>query len=377
MTEKVKVFLTSNVFSPNEIGSNEKISKNIRDNIKNLWEKLNNLSTLKVYNGRFPKEDEMNKIINEFKPNIIGCHLSHPISTEMIDNSDIFAIATSTAGYNHIQRTSTDDILITHTPGVLHDTVADYTVAIIMSNLRNLIDLHNYVWNDNWTAEDKWDLDQDLSSIINIKVLGIIGLGEIGKEIVKRLYPWGIKIIYYDIKQWNEFEQQYPNIEFRNDLKDVFKESDIVSVHVPLNKHTEKLVNRDLLKLMKQNALLVNTARGPIVDFDALLDLLEKEEITINLASDVFPIEPLDEKTLKRLKSIKKQRPNIRMVLIPHNASADADTRGKMDILFLEDIIRLIESSNLDDLKDSHIIPEHRRSMTNTNWKIINYWKSQ
>jgi lactate dehydrogenase-like 2-hydroxyacid dehydrogenase len=377
MTEKVKVFLTSNVFSPNEIGSNEKISKNIRDNIKNLWEKLNNLSTLKVYNGRFPKEDEMNKIINEFKPNIMGCHLSHPISTEMIENSDIFAIATSTAGYNHIQRTSTDDILITHTPGVLHDTVADYTVAIIMSNLRNLIDLHNYVWNDNWTAEDKWDLDQDLSSIINIKVLGIIGLGEIGKEIVKRLYPWGIKIIYYDIKQWNEFEQQYPNIEFRNDLKDVFKESDIVSVHVPLNKHTEKLVNRDLLKLMKQNALLVNTARGPIVDFDALLDLLEKEEITINLASDVFPIEPLDEKTLKRLKSIKKQRPNIRMVLIPHNASADADTRGKMDILFLEDIIRLIESSNLDDLKDSHIIPEHRRSMTNTNWKIINYWKSQ
>jgi len=377
MTEKVKVFLTSNVFSPNEIGSNEKISKNIRDNIKNLWEKLNNLSTLKVYNGRFPGEEEMKKIVSEFKPNILGCHLSHPISAEMIEKSEIFAIATSTAGYNHIQRTSTDDVLITHTPGVLHDTVADYTVAIIMSNLRNLIDLHNYIWNDKWTAKDKWDLDQDLSSIINNKVLGIIGLGEIGKEIVKRLYPWGIKIIYYDIKQWKEFEQQYPEMEFRHELKDVFKESDIVSVHVPLNKHTEKLVNRDLLKLMKPNALLVNTARGPIVDFDALLDLLEKEEITINLASDVFPVEPLDEKTLKRLKSIKEQRPNIRMVLIPHNASADADTRGKMDILFLEDIIRLIKSSNLDDLKESHIIPEHRRNMTNTNWKIINYWKSQ
>ena len=71
-----------------------------------------------------------------------------------------------------------DDIIITHTPGVLHNTVADFTVALIMSNLRNIVDLHNYVWNGNWSSEDKWDLDQELSSVINNKTLGIVGLGE-------------------------------------------------------------------------------------------------------------------------------------------------------------------------------------------------------
>ncbi len=377
MTNKVKVFLTSNVFSPKEIGSNEKISKEIREKIESLWEKLNQISTLKVYDGRFPKKDEIKKILEEFNPNILGCHLSHPISLEMIKNSEVFAIATSTAGYNHIQRPKNDDILITHTPGVLHDTVADYTVALILSNLRNLVDLHDHVWNGNWTPDDKWDLDQNLSSIVNNKILGIIGLGEIGKEIVKRLYPWGVKIIYYDIKQWKDFEQQYPEIEFRSNIEEVFKESDVVSLHIPLNKYTQKIINRDLLKLMKQDALLVNTARGPIIDFDALLELLEKSEITINLAFDVFPVEPLDSETLKRLKRIKSQRPNIRMVLIPHNASADADTRGKMNILFLEDIIRTIESSNLEDLNDSHMIPEQRKKISEINWRIFEYWKNK
>ncbi len=374
MTYKPKVFLTSNVFSDEEIGSNELISESIRKEIRNLWQELNQKSEVKVFSGRFPSDDQINKSVENFKPDIIGCHLSHSLISETLEKSNIFAVSTSTAGYNHIQRTEKDDIIITHTPGVLHETVADYTIAIIMANLRNLVDLHNYIWDDQWTPDDKWDLDQSLSSLITSKVVGIVGLGEIGKELIRRLYPWGIKILYFDIKQMNDFEQGFPSLEFKEHLEDVFRESDIVTIHVPLNKHTEKMVNRDLLKLMKKNALLVNTARGSVLDLESLLDLLETNEIRINLAFDVFPIEPLDNKTIERFKKIKQKRPEIRIILIPHNASADADTRGKMNILFLQDIIKIIKSSSLEDLNEVHIIPEHRKQLKDKDWRIVNYW---
>ena len=271
MAYKPKVFLTSNVFSAKEIGSNEKIFKEIRNDIKDLWQELDKLSELKVFNGRFPSEEQLQKEVEEFNPDILGCHLSHQISSEMLENSRIFAISTSTAGFNHIQRTQKDNIIITHTPGVLQETVADYAIAIIMANLRNLIDLHNYIWNNQWTATDKWDLDKSLSSVITNKILGIVGLGEIGKELVKKLYDWGVKILYYDIKQMEDFEEKYPLIEFKENIEDIFRESDIVSLHIPLNKYTEKLVSRSLLILMKRNALLINTARGGVLDLEDLL----------------------------------------------------------------------------------------------------------
>ncbi|MHA2006454.1 MAG: NAD(P)-dependent oxidoreductase [Promethearchaeota archaeon] len=375
MTYKPKVYLTSNVFSDAEIGSNEMITESIRANIKKLWEELNQVSELKFFNGRFPTEDEIKSDVKEFNPDILGCHLSHPIPSSILITSKIFAVSTSTVGYNHIQSSKTSDILITHTPGVLHETVADYTISIIMANLRNIVDLHNYVWNNQWSPTDKWDLDQSLSSVITNKVLGIVGMGEIGKELVKKLYPWDIEILYYDLTQMKEFEKKYPLIKFRDNMREIFKESDIVSIHIPLNKYTEKIINRDLLRVMKKNALLVNTARGGVLDMQALLDLLENNEIQINLAFDVFPREPIEIETLTRLKNIKKTQPDLRMVLIPHNASADANTRGTMNILFLQDIINLVKSSTIEDLKDIHLIPEQRKQLIENKWRIFNYWE--
>ena len=374
MTYKPKVYLTSNVFSSKEIGSNEIISEKIRIKIRNLWEELNHISELKVFHGRFPSEEQIRKDVDEFNPDILGCHLSHEITSNILDRSNIFAISTSTAGINHIHRTENDDILITHTPGVLHETVADYTISIIMASLRNLIDLHHYVWNDQWTAIDKWDLDKSLSSIVSNKILGIVGMGEIGKELDKKLAPWDIKILYYDIRQMKEFEKDYPAIEFRGKLEDVFRESDVVSLHLPLNNSTEKLVGRDLLKLMKKDALLVNTARGGVLDLNTLLNLLESKEIQINIAFDVFPIEPIDAETLARFKRIKETQQFIRMILIPHNASADANTRGMMNLLFLTDIIGLIKSSSIEDLRALNIIPEHKKHLDDKKWRILDSW---
>ena len=374
MTYRPKIYFTSNVFSDKEIGSNEKISENLRKKIINLWQQLDKISEVNIFNGRFPSEAQIKKEVENFNPDILGCHLSHIISSDVLKNSNIFVVSTSTAGYNHIQRVEEDDILITHTPGVLHETVADYTVALIMVNLRNLLDLHNYVWNEKWTPNDKWDLDQSLSSIITDKTLGIIGLGEIGKGVVKRLSPWGVKILYYDIRQMKDFEKDYPLIEFRENIEDIFRKSDIISIHVPLNGHTENLVDKNLLKLMKKDSLLINTARGGVLDLENLVNMLENKEIQINIAFDVFPIEPIDSKTLARLKKIKIAQPNIRMILIPHNASSDANTRAKMNILFLKDIIKIIKSSSIEDLKEIHIIHEHKNQLTEKKWRIYKYW---
>jgi len=377
MGYKPKVYLTSNVFTGQEIGSNERITHSIKDKIKNLNAKLNEISILKHFMGRFPSSDQIKEEIEGFNPDLLGCHLSHPILSDVLENSNIFGVSTSTAGYNHIQRTKSDDIIITHTPGVLHETVADYTVALILANLRNLIDLHNYVWSGNWLPEDKWDLDQSLSSVIYNKVLGIIGLGEIGTELVKRLYPWGLRIIYYDKNRGHNAEELYPKLEYNEDPQDIFREADIISLHIPLNKSTEKIINKDLLKLMKKDALLINTARGGIVDIDDLLNLLEKKEIRINFSFDVYPQEPIDTDTLERFKKIKNEQPEIRMIFMPHNASADADTRGRMVILLLEDLISLIESSSLEDLANVNIIPEHKNQLSNKKWRIYDYWNKK
>lgn len=372
-----KVYFTSNVFSEKEIGSNRKISKEIRKTIKELWEELIKISELKIFEGRFPTEDQIQHDIEIFNPDILGCHLSHQISSKMLEKSQIFAISTSTAGYNHIQRTKEDDILITNTPGVLHKTVADYTIALIMANLRNLIDLHNYIWNNQWDSTNKWDLDSSLSSVIDNKIIGIIGLGEIGKELVQRLSGWNIKILYFDLKQKTDFEKKFPFLEFKADIKDVFSESDILSIHVPLNKNTRNLVSRDLLSVMKTDALFVNTARGGILDLDCLLDMIERKEIKINIALDVFPTEPLDTKTLDRFKRIKENQPYIRMILIPHNASADANTRGNMNIIFLKNIINLIKSNTIEDLNEIAIIPEQKKQLKDKEWRIFKYWEKK
>ncbi|MFW9949077.1 MAG: hypothetical protein ACFFKA_02990, partial [Candidatus Thorarchaeota archaeon] len=118
MSYKPKVYFTSNVFTPEQIGSNDKIHITIRTIIKNLWTKLETIAEVKTFKGRFPTQLELRNEIETFNPEILGCHISQPITVELVEDSNIFAIATSTAGYNHISPLLFENILITHTPGI-------------------------------------------------------------------------------------------------------------------------------------------------------------------------------------------------------------------------------------------------------------------
>ncbi len=375
---KPKIYFTTPVFK--EIVNHPMVSPKIKEKINELWENLEKVAEVKIAKQRFPSPDEMQQNIVEWGANIVGCHLSHQISAALQQNSALFAVSTSTAGFNHIDLQ--DGILYTHTPGVLDRTVADFTLALILSNLRNIVSLHNYLWSGSWKPGVKWDLDQNLAMSLDNLLLGIVGMGEIGRELVRRIAPWGISIQYYDITRDEALEEKYPNLKFIDSLETLVQTSDVVSLHLPLNEHTKHLFNKDLLLQMKENALLVNTARGGVIDTEALLSLLESGEIRLHLALDVHENEPLKPETLDRFKKIQAAHTDLSFILIPHNASADADTRGEMAIMILSDIYALATAESPKDLESLRLIPQQREldlkdTEALTEYRIQSWWDAK
>ncbi len=356
---KRKVFLATTVFR--DIAEHPKVTDEIKTQIKNLYQRLTQVANVSQYEGRFPSDREMEDAIITKGAEIIGCHLSHSIPKALLEKSAVIAVATSTAGYNHVGIVDKDDILISHTPGVLHRTVADFTISLILCTLRNLINLHNFLWDGRWTPEEKWDLDQNLSWTIDNLVVGIVGMGEIGVEVTRKIHPWGVKILYYDVTRKNDIERQFPGLQFVPTMDEIFRQADVVSLHLPLFPATTHVIGEKYLGLMKPGALLVNTARGPIIDTEALLSLLEKKQISINLAFDVYEPEPISPGQLGRFKKILAIQPDLRFTFIPHNASADAKTRGEMAIMELEDLIAFATATSTRDLQKVRLIPPHRK----------------
>jgi len=385
MVEKMgtlpKIYLTSPVFF--EIANHDKVSKDKREHIEQLWLELHKIADVIVADSRFPSEQRICDIVKQNNIDFIGCHISHPITKSILEMPSVKAVCTSSMGFNHIF--PHPGILITHTPSIMDKTVAELAIGIIIANLRNIVGLHNYLWDDKWDPDLKWDLDENLNKSLDSLTLGIIGLGEIGREVVRRLYPWGIKVIYYDINRNQDFEANFPNLTFIEKMEEVFKKADIISLHIPLNKLTNGIVNASLLKHMKKNALLVNTARGAILNFSDLIRLLKSNEISINLAFDVFEPEPIPPETLNEFKKIAKDRPELRFVFIPHSGSSDADTRAKMAIVLLKNLIKLCKSVESDDIKDLQLIPSQRifKNLNNSTleklktYRIWKWWVSR
>jgi lactate dehydrogenase-like 2-hydroxyacid dehydrogenase len=356
MKNPPKIYLTSPVF--HEIADHEKVSQDKKEQIEHLWLELHKNAEVIVESSRFPSEQRIYDIVKQNNIDFIGCHISHPITKSILEITSVKAVCTSSMGFNHIF--AHPDILITHTPSIMDKTVAELAVGIIIANLRNIVGLHNYLWDGKWDPDLKWDLDENLNKSLDNLTLGIIGLGEIGREVARRLYPWGIKIIYYDINRNQDFETNFPNLTFIERMEDVFKKADIISLHIPLNKSTNGIINESLLKKMKKNALLVNTARGAILNFSDLIKLLKSKEISINLAFDVFEPEPIPPNILSKFKEIAKERQDLRFIFIPHSGSSDADTRAQMSIVLLTNLIGLCKSEKPENIVDLQLIPSQR-----------------
>ncbi len=377
MSSTPKVYLASPVFR--EIADNPRVSVKYKFLINKVWSNLNTAATVIVADSRFPSEEDMRRSVEQQAVDFIGCHIGHRITESIVAAPSVKAVSTSNVGYNHIHLHP--GVLVTNTPGVLAGTTADYTLSLILANLRNVTGLNQYVWNGQWQPGEKWDLDRHITKNTENLTYGILGLGEIGREVVHRVAPWGIHIGYHDIFQSAEMEEKYPNLNYYEDIEQLFKIADILSIHIPLDESTRHLVGERLLRLMRPRALLVNTAQGGIIDFEALIRLLREKEISIHLAFDVYEEEPLPAEVLEQFRRINAERPDLRFIFTPHSATADADTRARMAATMMTNLNALVRSTSVRDIKELNLIPPlafvKKEPRMLEDYRIFRWWQGK
>jgi glyoxylate reductase len=259
------------------------------------------------------------------------CLLTDTIDAEIMDaNPNVKIIANYAVGFNNIdvQAATQRGIPVSNTPGVLTDTTADMAWTLIMSTARRVVE------GDKFTRAGKykgWGPLLLVGQDVHHKTLGIIGFGRIGQTVAKRAAGFDMKILYYDVNKMPEVAQKY-NAEYR-ELDDLLRESDIISLHVDLNDSTRHLIGEREFGLMKDTAYLINTARGPVVDENALVQAL-KNNCIAGAGLDVFENEPALAPGLAELDNV---------VIPPHIASATRETRGAMARIAAENVIAALE----------------------------------
>ena len=272
------------------------------------------------------------ELINSLKGqnyDALFCLLTDKIDGEVMDafGPQLKIIANMAVGFDNIdiEEVKKRGIMVTNTPDVLTDTVAEHTFALMLAIAHRIVEA------DKFTRAGKYNgwapmllLGGDLSG----KTLGVVGLGRIGSRVAYHAAKgFGMKVLYYDIKRNEEFSATYTSLE------DLLKQSDFVSIHVPFLESTHHLINAENLKLMKPTAYLINTSRGPIIDEAALAEALSNKIIK-GAALDVFEFEPKITPELLKLDNI---------ILTPHIASATEETRSKMSALAATNIIEALE----------------------------------
>jgi len=284
---------------------------------------------LEVYEGDAPPSKE--EIVERVKgKDGLICLLTDRIDADvMAASSRLKIIANYAVGVDNIdiEEATRRGILVTNTPGVLTETVADLTWAIMMAVARRIVE------GDEFTRAGKfkgWAPLLMLGDDIHGKTLGIIGAGRIGQAVAKRASGFNMRILYYSRKRKEEMEKMGAKY---TDIQTLLKESDFVSLHVPLTDETYHMIGEKELRMMKKNAYLINTARGKCVDEESLVKAL-KEGWIRGAALDVFEREPEIHPELKKLKNV---------VLTPHIGSASHETRSRMAIMVAENVLAALE----------------------------------
>lgn len=259
------------------------------------------------------------------------CTLVDGIDREVMEASPSVKIfANYAVGYNNIDVKEAQrlGVAITNTPGVLTDTTADLAWALLMAASRRVVE------SDRYTREGKfkqWSPTMFLGQDVYGKTLGIIGAGRIGKAFAKRSTGFDMKIIYHNRTRDEKFEREL-NAKWVN-RETLLKESDFISIHVPLTQETRHIIGKNEFDMMKKNAILINTARGPVVDEKALIEALRTEKIWA-AGLDVYENEPELTPGLSELDNV---------VVLPHIGSASVETRSQMALIAAKNIVEVLE----------------------------------
>jgi len=257
--------------------------------------------------------------------------LNDRIDAEIIANmTRCRVIANYAVGYNNIDIEAADKkkIIVTNTPDVLTESTADLAVTLLLACSRRILEGHSMVVNGKFNG---WKPELLLGVELKNKYAGIIGAGRIGTAAAKRLKAFGCKIIYFSRKRNPSLENETGAKKVNLDT--LLKKSDFVSIHVPLNSETKFLLDKEKLSLLKPSAIIINTARGEILDETALIQML-KEKKLFAAGFDVYTNEPEINKKLLKLKNV---------VLLPHLGSATVEARGEMALLAAKNVINVLK----------------------------------
>ncbi|MEH7304450.1 2-hydroxyacid dehydrogenase [Neobacillus drentensis] len=259
------------------------------------------------------------------------CLLTEKIDEEVLNKAKQLKVISNIAvGYNNIdiQAATERGIVVTNTPGVLTETTADLTFALLMAAARRVVEGSDYLRSGEWGA---WSLMQMTGQDIYGATLGIIGLGRIGEALVKRAQGFDMNVLYHNRTRKREKEEKL-GIHYR-EIKDLLQQSDFVCLLLPYSAEVHHLIGKEELALMKRNAILINTARGGIVDEEALYHSLKNGEIW-GAGLDVFEQEPVS------INHPLLTLPNV--VTLPHIGSASLKTRMKMAHLAADNMLRVL-----------------------------------
>ena len=274
--------------------------------------------------------------------------LSDPIGRDVISKlPKLKVIAQYAVGYDNIDVSlaSVRKIAVTNTPGVLTETTADLAWALIMAATRRIVEADRYVREGQWNVA--WGPKLLLGSDIYGATLGIIGMGRIGSAVARRASGFNMKILYHTRSE-NEYTTEIESTMngTRVDIHTLLKESDIVSLHIPLSSETHHLLGEKEFNLMKPGSILVNTSRGSVIDEDALFEALDSGQLGA-AGLDVFKQEPLQKNSpLMKL-------PNL--VLAPHIGSASTKTRATMATMCAENLIAALNGEPPQNLVNPEV----------------------
>ena len=291
---------------------------------------------------RVLSKDELVKQIKQVKPDAVLALLTDKIDAEVLSvakDSGVRIFANMAVGFDNVdlEAAKKAGIMVANTPGVLTDTVAEHTFALMLAIAHRISEADRFARAGKYHG---WEPMMLLGTDLSYKTVGILGLGRIGSRVAHHAAKgFNAHVIYYDVKRNLDFEAEFL-AEFRPTVEEVLREADFVSIHVPLLPTTHHLINAERLRMMKPTAYLINTSRGPVIDEKALALILSKGWIR-GAAIDVFENEPKIEPELLKLDNI---------ILTPHIASATEETRAKMAELAAENIIAALSGKEPPNL---------------------------
>lgn len=277
--------------------------------------------------------------------------LTDPVGAETMDAAGphLRVISNYAVGYDNIDVPAATErgILVCNTPGVLTETTADLAFALLMAAARRIVEGADFVRAGKWQT---WGPKLLVGPDVHHAVLGIVGLGRIGAAVARRAKGFDMKILYYDYRHRPELGEAV-GASICNTLDELLTNADFVTIHLPLTPETYHMFNSTALGKMKRTAVLVNTARGPVVDTDALYEALRTGQISC-AALDVTDPEPLPPD--HRLLAL----PNC--LVVPHIGSASVATRSRMAIMAAENLLAGLDGEVPAYLVNPEVLPRRR-----------------